>query len=481
MVSLVLTWWALGSQAFAVSAAESLLASGRLAESATAAQAAARAAPDDIEVQVEWIDSMHFTGRTQEAVSVFAKRAELNPTDANGWALLGRASQGAAASRTAYERALRIDPEHALAHLGMAAVHLVAGHITEARDAYAVATTYDVGLGEAWSGLVRTSLTLGDRPGALAAARKGMAAVPEDPTLVLWVAELDPDSADKILREGVARIPWAPRLSARLSEERLSLGDAAGARTFAASALALDPTLTAAIAVLSPADEIVTGRLDFAAWERLATARERLKDDPKGARAEFDAVVVAWPRSVLALLGRSVCGTTLGDSVSAEADLRSAASLAPADGEVSGALGLLLLNLGRTAEAIRPLDVARSARPWDAGLWYASGMARARAGDVAGGLSILAQAENDFPRDARLWTAHVDLLLTAGRTEEATAVARAGLMHVSDPKLAAMYVAAAARSGRTADAAALLEQLASQSGSKVLADLAAKLRATPPR
>lgn len=461
----------LSAPALAQSRAEQLLWQGKVDAALLSASEVATERPEDMDAQELLIDLLLSTGLPHRAEALYRRRVTQNPTDPDAQYLLGRALVGADDARRSYERALRFDPTHARSHMGMAAIHTAEGRLAEARDAYARAVTLNPELGEAWLGLIRSHAAAGDIDAAARAAADAVAHVPGEGAIYLALATLDPGRASDWLARGVTAVPADPRLHEARARQLLAAGDPAGALTEADRALAIDPTLGDATRAAIFARAMAGGHLDRAAYLRLSG----LATDPN-ARASADALVSAWPNTALTWLARAQLRQAAGDREGAVGDLEAALRVDPADVECLASYGLLLLQVGRSAEARRPLARAVDARPWDASLATALGRAHLGAGDPGAAVLELGAALQRHP-----WSVDVALVLAqahvdGGDPQQAYVLLKGMLSKLPDPRLAAALVMAAPAAGRHAEAAALLDQLASQSGSAKLRELAARLR-----
>jgi tetratricopeptide (TPR) repeat protein len=468
---------ALLAPAHAAADAETLLRQGRIAEAVVAATEAARRAPSDLDAQELYIDVLHLVGLASRAVTEMRARQAAAPTDPDALYLVGRAEPDAAQSRGAYEAALRIDPDHARAHMGLGAVNEGTGNLTAAVAGYTRAVELDASLSEAWIGRMRTLLVLGREKEALEVARAGWRVVPTEPGLALAIAHLDPPSAQQVLEDAAGRVPGDPRVFEALAALALDVGDAETALLRSEQALAIDPALTDASRTRLVAREIRTGRLDRNAWVHLADLRRLEATDPSAALAGYPPLVEAWPRSALVLLGRVSARTSAGrPPEEALADARAAARADPDNVEAAAVAGLALLRVGRAAEAEPLLARASRARPWDASL----GLARARAlqqlGRQGEASALLASIADAHRLDADVQLAYTDDLVRAGKLELAYVRLKECLLLVPDPRLAAAFIRVAPAAGHPEEAAILLDQIVAQTGNAQLADEAKRLR-----
>lgn len=471
---------AIGSpEALAQSRAEQLLWKGELDAALVVAREDADARPDALDAQELLIDMYLSAGRPSLAMQRQQQRVEANPTDPDAHYLLGRALVVPDEARRAYESALRMQPDHARAHMGIAALHAAEGQHAEARDGYARAVQGDASLSEAWLGLVRSHLALGDPAAAEKAAREGTRAVPAEGGLWLALASLVPAEAEAILRDGASKSAADPRVHERLAGILLQRGEAKAAVESARKALEKDPRRLEAARHLVMAEALVSGALDFAAFQKLVHARSIQDADPGAAGTTFDELVKRHRKTALTWMARAQFRQARGDVEGALSDLSRAVELAPDDSEAQAAYGLLLLEAERPDEARLWLRRAARSRPWDRSLAIALARAHGQAGDPAASAMELAALHRRLPWDVEVALLLADAHVTAGEAERAWLVLGEMLRRLPDPRLAAALVMVAPQAGRHLEAARLLDQLAERSDSSRLRELADRLRAMP--
>lgn len=469
---------AIGSPgAQAQSRAEQLLWKGEVDAALLAARQSADADPAAIEAQELLIDMLLAAGLPAIAWERQQQRVGAHPDDPDAHYLVGRAAIDAEDSRKAYEAALRLNPAHARAHMGIAAIHAAHGRHAEARDGYERAVRTDPSLREAWLGLVRCHLALGEAEAAEAVARKGTEAVPQEGGLWLALAALAPDEAVETLRRGAAKAPIDARVHERLAGLLLERGDAAGAVEAAKRALEQDPRRIDAGRHLVFAQALASGTLDADGYRQLVGARARQSEDPDGAARAYDSLVKRYAGTQLTWLARAQLRELRGDLDGALSDLARALKVAPDDVEAQAAYGLLLLETRRPDEARVWLRRAARGRPWDRSLALALARAHGEAGDPAAAAMELAALQRRLPWDVDVTLLLANAHLEAGEPERAWLVLGEMLRRVPDPRLAAALVMVAPRAGRHQEAARLLDQLAERGDSRQLRELAERLRA----
>lgn len=423
-------------------------------------------APTDLDNLELYIDLLLTVGMADRAEREFADRLRAGPDRPDNHYLLGRALTDVRYAREAYENALRLDPDHARSHMGIGAVYAALGQGPDARAAYRHALELDPTLTEAWLGLVRLHGMAGDGAAATRVAEEGLAAVPNDPGLALAVATLVPGRAGAVLPPAVAATPDDAALRAALAAHLLAAGEPAGARDEAIRALAIDPTHAEARRIAMVASELAAGRLTAAQAVQAEAAAGRPR--------KLDALVEAAPTSLVVRLLRASLHREAGELEAARDHLQAARDVVPIDPEVNGALGQVLLQLGRPGEALTPLTIAAQASPWDAPLQVTLAAALQQTGDTARALDLLTRLADERPLNVVVQGAYAQALVDAGRSEEAYQALKRSLRLLPDPRLLAAFVMVAGESGHHAEAADLLDQLAASSGSD---DLAAKAKA----
>lgn len=454
---------------------ETFMYAGDVESALKAAASEARAAPGDLAAQERWIDVQLTLGLTDRAVLAAKGRVDASPTSPDAHYLLGRALPSADQARQAYERALRLDPDHARSHMGMGAIHTARQDFPAAIDAYARATRLDASLAEAWLGLARAHLAQGDVPPALEVSRKAMAAVPDHPDAYLTAAVLDPTTARATLDLAARKAGQDSRVHAALAELQLAAGEGDAALTSSTRALQIDPTDTGALRVQLFARALKAGTLDAKGLRTLIAVQSAA-----GGPSTWDGLVAGYPRTGLTWAGRSQARLVAGDATGALADLVEATKRDPDEPELQGAYGLLLLRQGKAADAVPWLAKATAARPWDGSLGVAHGAALSRAGRHDEAIAALSRLADRRRYDSEVAIAHADALLAAGKPEVAYQVVLQAAERRMDPRLMVALMAVATQTGRFAEAAGILEEIGTTTGNASALELAAKLRARQP-
>lgn len=456
---------------------EAALRDGNVPGALAAAQSAAQADPANVVLGEMYIDLLMASGRGAEALAVARARVGEAPNDPDRQYLLGRATNDPQAAEQAYRAALAVAPQHARAHMGLAAVSESKGDFATAVTGFARAVELDRSLAEAWVGKTRNEVRLGRVGAAVATARSGLALHPRSTGLLVVLGHLAPTEADPLLKAAIAASPRDPALHDAYAETRLSAGDARTALSEAKQALALDPNLGSAARTAALAREQVEGRLDLAGRRALAEAAAIEASDPRGSLSRYDALVTKYPRSASVLLARAAVRRSVGDRVGALDDWAAAAGADPANLDAQITAGMALLQAKRYAEATPPLAVAAAARPMDVALGLALVEAHAAGGTNPQALAAAEALVARYPHHPDVVIADAVQLAAVGRTVEAYNRVKVALAVTPDPRLAAVFVQVAPAAGHPEEAAAILEQIVQATGNPKLAEAARRLRA----
>mgnify|MGYP003883181873 CR=1 FL=1 len=451
--------------------AEDLARRGLVAEAMTVSKARMASHPDDVENLELYIDLLLNMGLSMTAEATFVERLRAAPDVPDNHYLLGRALVDVRYAREAFENALKLDPEHARSHMGVAAVHSGQGRLGDAEAAYRRALSYDPTLSEAWLGLVRTYAQAGQTDRAAQAASDGLAKVPDDPGLALAVARLQPERAGPVLSSAVQVTPSDVPLLVAWASHLLQQGGAQQARDAAAAALAIEPADPDARRVHMLADEIATGRLSLAQ----ANDVEAHRDDA----AHLDAVLQAAPRSAVARLARAQLHHSAGDDAAALALLQEAVDTNPRNLEASAMAGQAWLKAGDANRAASLLERAMAGRPWDAETTLTLAAALMEQGMKARAIGLLGELAGARPYHTVAQVHYAQALVDSGRATEAYDLLKVAMQRLPDPRLAAAFIMIAPEAGHAEEAAALMEVIAEQTGNDELAEKAAKLRNSP--
>ncbi|MEO0604166.1 MAG: tetratricopeptide repeat protein, partial [Myxococcota bacterium] len=434
--------------------AEALLRQGRVVEALDVAAQAIAERPDDVRAQELAIDVFLSLGQVERAVTHARSRVTAAPTSADSHYLVGRAEVDLERSRSAYRKALALDPDHARAHMGLGSLDEAAGNLDAARTAYTRATQGDPQLAEAWMGLARTHLAAGRSAEARTAARTGFDRT-QSSDLALVLATLDPEEARRVLSEALAASGSSLPLHVALARAGLLEGDARLAEDQAQKALVLDVRSFEARSAFHLARELRRGLVDRAT---LALVLGATPGDA-AARKRLDGAVAKAPKSAMVRYTRAVARQAARDARFVD-DLEAALPLDATNDLVAAAVGSARLAQGRAAAAIEPLASAVSARPWDRDLSLGLARALREAGHKGDAVQLLARVASANPQHADSQLLYAQTLLDVGKPVEAYAVARVAMQTTGDPRLVAAFVRIAPLAGRPGEAATVLAPIA---------------------
>lgn len=477
LVRTLLLLLSLSAHAAASPDADTLIRTGNLSQAVPVAEAEAKNAPADMAAQEQWIDLMLGLGLGSHVQAYYDGLLKSDPRNPDLHYLLGRIYPAPPEATAAYETALRLDPDHARAFMGLAALHRAAGRLEPAAAAYQRAVVRDERLDEAWSGLLAVYIGNNDLEKARQTAAAAMRAVPHAAEPYLVLASLSPDEATKTLVVAVNNVPGDARVHATLAEHLLSLGEGEDAMASAANAIALNPTHQGARLAWMFGESLANGSLDAKGYAALVRTHDAEESDPSSARTSYDALVTKYPRSPLPWMARARLRST-GDPVGARADLAKAIELDPDNDEAKAALGLLLLQAGEHAEARTLLHEATARRMHDPKLLAALGQAALGAGDLPYAVATLGEAERLHPYDAAISVLRAKALTDAGQTREAYDGLRLAIRRIPDVRVVMALGVAAQQIGLCDEAVAIYDQLAAQSGNPALGAAAKHIRKT---
>ena len=209
----------------------------------------------------------------------------------------------------------------------------------------------------------RTSVWHDERALAEAMIREDPRAKPAYLMLAKWHWDLgDKEAAVEVFRHGLAQLPDDAELAASLVVARWSKGGVPPSEAI--------PALEALVQT-RPGDAMLLYNLGEA-YLRTERAME--------AEASFARALAARPACAECLVGQAVVASKRGDHRAAADLARQALALAPGDVAAQRQLGVSLLRLGETAEALDVLGQASLADPENAEVWNALGAAYATGG-----------------------------------------------------------------------------------------------------
>lgn len=449
---------ALAGAANAGSAAESRLRAGDMAGAIPLARAEAANNPGDLDAQELYIDVAIHLGLHALVLPDYQGRVKKNPNDADSHYLLGRVALDAVDAERHYREALRLDPAHARAPMGLAAVQRATGKLAEAEQSYRQALARDETLSEAWAGLQATLLQQDRVDDAAQEARRALAAVPDEPDAYVAVATLEPGYAVEVLKVGVKRVPDDPRLRNLFARHLLEAGDGRGARRQTEAALALAPGYPEADFLRMVSRSMEDKNLDAPGWKAIRSAQDVAEPGP--AQDAWSQLVSAYPDSPVPWLGRGKIRAVRGDLNGARDDLARAVSLASDEVEVQASYGLLMLRGGEAAKAVPWLAKAAAARPQDGSLAAAHVRAAQLAGPPEDARKVASNAYRAHPHSRAVVLATAQVMSQQGDVNGAYMALRDALPKIPDPVIVVALAAAARDAGNLDEAADILDRLA---------------------
>jgi tetratricopeptide (TPR) repeat protein len=454
---------------------DALIRLSRWSEAVPAAIAAADARPGDLDAHERLIDLLLSLGKPAEATQRYQERVDAHPSDADAWYLLGRAHVAAESSRSAYRRALEIEPDHARAWMGLGGILRVTGDPRGGAAAYQEALKRDPTLGEAWSGLLQLVIAGGDRAAIVATATAATQSAPGLAEGWLALAGYSPADAPTALRAGAKAAPNDARIRVALAEQLLAEGAGAEALEQARAALALDRTAAPARLAVMYARSMSTGALDAAGFAAVRAAIAEEAKGPEAALTAWTALIRKYPRSAIPLIRRASFLATR-DPAAAKADLETARRLDPQNEEANAALGLLLQSQGDHARAIELLTAALRERDDDASLTIALARSIAETGRVEDAEALYVAAQSRLPQEPTLAIAHAELVQRLGNPVRATDLLRDAWKRTGDARVLFAWGVAARSAERWDEAARVFQSLAEVTGKPELAQMAKELR-----
>ncbi|MBI3831660.1 MAG: tetratricopeptide repeat protein [Planctomycetes bacterium] len=341
-------------------------------------------------------------GRFRDAVPLLERAVELKPSYAPAFNNLGAAKFGDKSGASdldgalrAYAQAVKLDPNFAAAHAGLAAAAFRLGQLEKAEEEAMTTEALEPGNVQAKIVLANIHLERGEKKAACAMLEEACRAAPKDARLRCHLgdarlASAELPEAESAYREALTLDPNAADAAFGLAEALRLAGQAEKAKGAYGDALRLDP-----------------GHIPT----RLALALlAKQSGDLKGAAAGYEAVLKDHPAEAGALKG----------------------------------LAEILTAQGRAQEAEKRLAEALKANPADAALAVACADAKMKA-DPAAALAILQPVLEKAPESARAPILQRIAICHGRLGNHRKALDNAEALLKTDPKdLPALHVAAAA-------------------------------------
>lgn len=314
----------------------------------------------------------HAADADEDARSLAEARLAAEPASADRWTALAATVDDPRAAEPLLREALRLDPDHVDALIGLARL---LGGLGDPAAAEVLARAEQLAPEDR-----RVRLAAAETRSDPDLARAVWAAFPGDPDAALLVARLAPEEATAALRSVATpdlRV-WVARITADLRQ-----GDRADAELALASLGAAFPTAADLPRLARWTGCLRAGTVTPDALSALLDLRRRAMVDPTASDGPPDdrfAVAAACP-AALAL--RATLRADRGDPEGAVRDLETAAALAPGDAALAQDLGEALLAVDRPADARPWLASAAAGRPWVPPLALARALHRTGDDDAA--------------------------------------------------------------------------------------------------
>jgi tetratricopeptide (TPR) repeat protein len=292
-------------------------------------------------------------------------------------------------------------------------LHVVAGRLEPARDAFRHASTSVVESAPAFQSLALVQLQLGQVREAVSllttlAARNRDDLETRRLLAQALVASGAAEEAVQMLEEAHAAAPADPELAFLLATGYLHVKKVAAAEQMFARVAAARPI---------PQTYVLIGRTyrDFRLYDRARAALETaLKKEPRTPRAHYYL-------GTAAVMEEGLLGVD-----SAIREFREELTLVPDDPAANLKLGMALVETRRTTEALRPLEIATRGAPGSADAWHYLGRCLRALGRPADALAALRRSlelsQGSRTDPVRLRNLHYQLAVTlraTGATEEA--------------------------------------------------------------
>jgi cellulose synthase operon protein C len=326
-------------------------------------EAAAQIDGESSWVMAEGARALALEGDLNRARNLSTRAVSAAPFDVEAWVdhgIITLAAGDQEGARSAFERALRLNPGHALALAGR-------GQLTQ------------------------------DEAEAEAALRAALESYPRLVDAYLQLARRqDPRTGLETLRAGASRVPESLALHEAVISETLRLDSERAALEYLRGLLTAQPDSPPTIYALAarlPSDAQAAGALEL-----IRQGRER------------------YPGSVTLALAESAVHERQGDLAAAEAALREGLESQPDDLTLANQLAIVQARQGRLGEAQATLEsIAGEALAAQVNL----AQVYLQAGQSGEAMSLLEPLLQDQPEDAQLWTLYGIALGRSGRYGEA--------------------------------------------------------------
>jgi tetratricopeptide (TPR) repeat protein len=394
-------------------------------------------------------------------------RVQQDPSDVDGWYLLGRALLDSERSLAAYEEALRLDPGHARAWMGKGSLQQSSDACSSAEDSYMQALSLDPRLMEARVGRIRCHVQSEELEEALSLALMAVEELPGETNGWLALAALDEDREIETLQSALLHSPLDGEilgflLDAALRAENLALS----LETSQALVEEGDRQVVTTRGLLL---ELGSGEISWKVLTEILAARgQPLKP------SRVVLLMKEWPDSSWLELIYARTLWASGEMDSAETLMRSLLADFE-EGEAHHSLAMLLAAARRPADSARVLVPLAEIRPDDMEVQVLLAMALVDAGESGVAQAQLDLLLQDHPFDRGLRYTQAYVLLLIGDNPAAVTSCQAYLQFWPDEGVATWMVAAALASGLETEASGTLGKLFILTGNHAYQELDAQL------
>jgi len=446
----------------------SLIEQGLQGSAIESLRIAATQAPEDVDIQRDYMDLMKAQGFHREVVEEYRRRRDRRLTPTSHY-LFGRATGDIEIARKEFERALALDPNHIWSVQGLGGVAAVEGNYDEALVHYRKAAGLAPGLAEIHNKIANIHLARGNVDAATAAWLEAIRLAPSDYHAYLNLGAVrsmagDLDGAAELLGEAVLRASGNPLAHVNYAYILFKLQRFEESLAHFAAALAINPRDRTVQGSRDLVAAVADGRIPFAAFAPYEKALAAQMNDPKKAAQHYREVLLLAPDFATAHMNLGLALVGMNRQEEALSSLRRAVELDPQHGPGHYNLGYLLLGMGRGQDAEPHLNTAHRLVPDDTDALVALGMLALSRGQGSAARERFHDAVALQPRNPMLWAQLATAQAESGALNEAIQAIEKALDIAPDFVAGRVQLVAILRMARRFDDAlrelAILEELA---------------------
>ena len=446
---------------------DALLQRGRTLEALQVVDLALEQNSDDLAFREMRVDIRVGMGFGAGEVSTLDEHLGSHSGDADGWYLLGRALLDAERSIAAYQEAIRLQPDHARAWMGLGSLQQAGEDCEGADSSYAHALAIDATLREAWIGQIRCRVDAGGGVLARELATRLVEILPMETAGWMALAALDVESELQHLEQGLVHRPGDRELLGFLLDAALAARDLD--RALLASNQLFEAGDTGVESTHGMLEEIQTGILTWDVLEELLGQQDGALSVARVAVLTEEFSESKWIDLVYArtlwIAGEIAPAETLLHALMMELD----------GGAAHRTLGLLYVSTQRPAEAAQVFLPLTEIRPDDLEAQILLSMSLVDAGQPS-----LAEAYLDdllvlHPLDQGVRYTHTYVLMLNGENDRAVEACVFYLRYWPDEGVASWLTAAALQSEQQSVASVVLQELRRTTGNQAYGALALQL------